>query len=468
MKRHLPRWWQPSLVRRLVIAQMITAGLLWVALAFYVARDIAMGSSASDLAQMRKGAAMILPLAEALDTQPELLRRTIESADAFQRASILPEEATTTTLQLPRLYLWRDGRLVYRSADAQDELRVERVGVLFEVSVDGQAWRAYAEDSADGRTRFAAMAPATPQAAGLTPWSRGWLLLPLLVSLPLLVIPAWLSVRFALRPLARLSSEIAARGADDLSALQSAPKHSELEPLRAAVNQLFSRLQQARLRERSFIADAAHELRTPIAAMQVHAEILQQRQTDAENREPLEGLLKSNARAGHLVAQLLALTRSDTAPAQRGSAAVDIEALVQESLAALAPVAHARGIQLDLESPGRSTVQGDAEALRTLIDNLVVNAIKYAPPDSSVRVRMHRELGALQVLVTDEGPGVAPELRERVFDRFYRVPGQTQSGSGLGLAIAKTVADRHGAKLELTDGPNCKGLAVALRFTALG
>jgi signal transduction histidine kinase len=141
--------------------------------------------------------------------------------------------------------------------------------------------------------------------------------------------------------------------------------------------------------------------------------------------------------------------------------------LAQESLAVLAPVAQAKRIQLDLESPGGSTVQGDAESLRMLIDNLVGNAIKYAPADSSVRVRMHREPDTLRLVVTDEGPGIAPELRERVFDRFYRVPGQTQAGSGLGLAIAKTVADHHGAKLELGDGPNGKGLAVALRFTTV-
>ncbi|NJN00256.1 MAG: hypothetical protein HC793_00820 [Aquincola sp.] len=144
------------MVRRLVAAQIVTAALLWVALALYVQRDIAMGSSASDLAQMRKGAAMLLPLAQALDAQPELLRQTVQSVDAFQRASILPEEGATVALRLPRLYLWRDGQLVYRSADAQDELPVALVGALFELSVDGQAWRAYAEDSADGRTRFAA------------------------------------------------------------------------------------------------------------------------------------------------------------------------------------------------------------------------------------------------------------------------------------------------------------------------
>ncbi|NJN00699.1 MAG: sensor histidine kinase, partial [Aquincola sp.] len=288
--------------------------------------------------------------------------------------------------------------------------------------------------------------------------------LPLLVSLPLLVIPAWLSVRFALRPLARLSSEIAARGADELSPLQSAPKHTELKPLSQAVNQLFSRLQQARVRERSFIADAAHELRTPIAAIQVHAEALQERSLAATDRELLEGLLRSNCRAGHLVAQLLALTRSDATPAQRLSAVVDFAALVQESLALLEPMAKAKTVRLDLEASSGSLVQGDAEALRMLVDNVVGNAIKYAPADSTVRVRVLRESGAVQLVVIDEGPGIAPELRERVLDRFFRVPGQTQPGSGLGLAIVKIVAERHGARLELADGQGARGLQVRLRF----
>ena len=465
MMERLRRRMQPSLMRRLVVAQVVTAALLWVGLALYVARDISMGSRESDLALMRTGAATILPLAQALEAQPELLRQTVERIDAFQRASMIPEDPQSD-MRLPRLYLWHDGRLVYRSTDAQGELPVERTGVLFDVLVDGMAWRAYAEDSGDGRTRFAVMAPATPEAAGLTPWSRGWLVLPLLVSLPLLVIPAWLSVRFALRPLARLSSEIAERGADDLSPLQSAPQHTELKPLSRAVDQLFGRLQQARAREHSFIADAAHELRTPIAAMQVHAEALQERSPASKDRELLDGLLRSNSRAGHLVAQLLALTRSGATPAERLSVVVDFAALVQESLAQLEPVALARRVQLDLESPSGSTVQGDAEALRMLVDNVVGNAIKYAPADSTVRVRVLRESGAVQMLVIDEGPGIAPELRERVLDRFFRVPGQTQPGSGLGLAIAKTVADRHGATLQLSDGPAAKGLQVRLRFGA--
>jgi signal transduction histidine kinase len=463
MRSHIKRWLQPSLTRRLVLAQIATATLMWVALAVLVVRDLSTDASEGDLAQMRMGAAMVLPLAQALEGQPALLRQSLKHIDDFQRANVMSGDSLSN-LQMPRIFLWRDGQLIYRSADAKNEPTIERTQALFEVSVNGLPWRAYAEDSADGRARFAAMSPATIEAAILAPWSRSWLVLPLLVSLPLLLIPAWLSVRFALRPWARVSSEIATRGADDLTPLQFKPRHRELSPLTQAVDQLLDRLRRARERERSFIADAAHELRTPIAAMQVHAEALKERNLAPDNLELLDGLLKSNARAARLVVQLLSLTRSDASPSQRSSASVDLGALVQDALAPLAAVAQAKGIELDLESQPDSHVQGDEESLRMLVDNLVGNAIKYSPAGSTVRVRVHREHGTVQLVVSDEGPGIPPKLRERVFDRFYRVPGQDQPGSGLGLAIAKAVADRHGASLKLADGPDQQGLQVTLRF----
>jgi two-component system sensor histidine kinase QseC len=465
MMGRVRRWLQPSLVRRLVLAQVTTAALLWLALAAYVARDMSMSTAESDSSQMRQGAAMVLPLVQALDKQPELILQTMQRIDEFQRSSLTPTDAQSM-LQMPRLYLWRDGQLLYRSVDAKTVPVIAQTETLFEVAVDGLPWRVYAEDSADGRTRFAVMTPGTPAAAGLSPWSRGWLVLPLLVSLPLLVVPAWLSVRFALRPWARLSSEIATRGAGDLSPLVFTPRHGELSPLSRAVDQLLGRLRHSRERERSFIADAAHELRTPIAAIQINAEALQERPLPAEARQLLEGLLRSNARAGRLVAQLLALTRSDASSARHAGHVVEVEALVQDALAQWSTVAQGQQIELDLESQAGLRVEGDAEALRMLVDNLVGNAIKYAPAGSTVRVRALRNGGHVQLEVLDEGPGIAPGLRTRVFDRFYRIPGQTQPGSGLGLAIVKSVADQHGASVELTDGPNAKGLLVRVRLAA--
>jgi signal transduction histidine kinase len=465
MKAALRRWLQPSLVRRLMLAQMGTAALLWLALAGLAAMELNTQASDDDLEQMRLGASVVLQIAAALESQPEQLRQSLQRIDTFQRSTVAPDSALHA-LQLPRFYLWRNGQLVYQSSDARADFKLETTGAMVDVVVNGLPWRSYAEDSVDKQWRFAAVTPASAEAFGLSPWSRAWLVTPLLISLPLLLLPAWLSVRFALRPWARVSSEIASRGPEDLSPLRFTPKHRELSPLTRAVNQLLDRLRLARERERSFIADAAHELRTPIAAMQINAEALQERHLVPEDRELLDGLVRSNARAGRLVAQLLSLTRTDTSPTQRLSVAVDLEALVQDSLAQLAAMAKSKRVELELESQPVSLVQGDEESLRMMIDNLVGNAIKYSPVGSTVRVRVHHEPGAVQLLVIDEGPGIAPELRARVFDRFYRVPGQAQPGSGLGLAIVKTVAEHHGATLELADGPDAIGLQVRLRFAA--
>jgi signal transduction histidine kinase len=468
MMATLRRWLQPSVVRRLMLAQMGTAALLWLALAVWAHVQFRAYTGENDLEQMRVGSSLALQLAAALESQPEQLRESLQRIDTFQRLFVVPNSATFASLQLPRLYLWRNGQVVYRSPDAQADFKLETTGALVDLDINGTPWRGYAEDSVDKQWRFAAITPATVEAFGLTPWSTEWLVTPLLISMPLLLLPAWLSVRFALRPWARVSSEIESRGPNDLTPLRFQPKHRELSPLTHAVDQLLDRLRLARERERSFIADAAHELRTPIAAMQIHAEALQERRRSPEDRELLDGLLKSNVRAGWLVAQLLSLSRSDTSPAQQVFAAVDLGALVQDALAPLAAVAQAKRIELDLESQPGSLVQGDEESLRTMVDNLVDNAIKYSPAGSMVRVRVHREHDAVQLIVVDEGPGIAPTLRERVFDRFYRVPGHSEAGSGLGLAIVKTVAVRHGASLELADGPDAIGLQVRLRFAAYG
>jgi signal transduction histidine kinase len=463
MTAALRRWLQPSLVRRLMLAQMGTAALLWLALAGWAAMQISSQTVEDDLAEMRVGATMVLQIAAALESQPELLRQTLQRIDAFQRLNVA-RDSELHALQMPRFYLWREGQVVYRSNDAQADFKLETTGAMVDVVVNGVPWRSYAEDSVDKRWRFAAVAPASAEAFGVSPWSRDWLVMPLLISLPLLLLPAWWSVRFALRPWARVSSEIAARGPDDLSPLRFTPKHRELSPLTHAVDQLLDRLRLSRERERNFIADAAHELRTPIAAMQVNAEALQHRRAVAEDRELLDGLLKSNQRAGRLVSQLLALTRSDAAADLRPMTDVDMAALVQDALAPWAAVARAHNVELALAAPARALVRGDAESLRTLVDNLVGNAIKYSPPGTTVNVTVSDADGAVRLDVLDQGPGIAANQRRRVFDRFYRAPGQMQAGSGLGLAIAKRVADRHGATLALDLGDDGQGLRVTLRI----
>jgi two-component system sensor histidine kinase QseC len=442
---------------------MITATLVWAAIMGVLRWQITHDADTATEDLARQGAAMVLPLVVALQDRPAELQAALQGLDRFQRSNAAPT-AEQPNMQLPRIYVWRDGALVYRSADALDTFTVDTIGRLHERTLAGKPWRIYAEDTADHRVRFAAQIPAGDDALGVQFWSRGFLLLPLLNSLPFLIVPAWISVLLALRPWAKVSREIASRSANDLSPLTYAPRHSELSPLTQAVNQLLGRLRDARERERHFIADAAHELRTPIAAMRVHTEALLGHDLSPQDRELLRGLLASNQRAGRLVEQLLALTRSEAGDGRRESSAVDFEALVQDSLAQQSAVAGARDVELDLEADRGAVVRGDPESLQTLVDNLVSNAIKYSPEGGTVRVRLTVAAGAVRLAVTDEGPGIADDLKSRVFDRFFRAPDQTQPGSGLGLAIAKAVADRHGATLVLADGPGGLGLTVTLSF----
>lgn len=472
MRRWLAPLLQPTVTRRLVLAQLATMALLWLALlgfANWQSRTDALVAS-EDLA--RQGAALVLPLVRALADQPERLQETLRGIDGFQRSLQAPTP-TQSAFQFPLLYAWWDGQPVYRSADAPEPGPLPPDRRLVPIERNGKGLVGYTEASADGRARFLVIAPWGDLALGVTMWSRGLLVLPLLISLPLLLLPAWLSVRLALRPWRRLSREIQDRGPDDLQPLAFVPRHRELSPLTRAINQLLDRLRAARQRERSFIADAAHELRTPIAAIQVHADALLQHPRegrDKRDHELLAGLRASSLRAARLVEQLLALTRSEAAAA-RTAAPLDLEALVQDSLAQLAPLAGTREVELDFETivdaDTDAVVPGDADSLRSLLDNVIGNAVKYSPAGGAVRVRLRSSTDAVRITVTDEGPGIAPELRQRVFDRFFRAPDQPLPGSGLGLAIAKSAADRHGATLQLGDGPDARGLVVSLTLPRL-
>jgi two-component system sensor histidine kinase QseC len=225
------------------------------------------------------------------------------------------------------------------------------------------------------------------------------------------------------------------------------------------INALMQRLRESGERERRFIADAAHELRTPIAAMRVNVEALQaQRSLSERQNELLSGVLRSSDRATRLVGQLLRLMRSNAETPVAIQQPLQFDALVQERLAEMAALAQARKVELELvvqtqQAGAALLVRGESEDLMSLVDNLIDNATKYSPPGEAVQVELDRNGGWAMLTVTDRGPGIAPALRERVFDRFYRSPDQTQTGSGLGLAIVKAVVEKNRGRVVLEDAP---------------
>jgi len=289
-------------------------------------------------------------------------------------------------------------------------------------------------------------------------------------SLPLLLLPALFIVGIGLRPLRRIATVIEQRDEFDLTALPDS-QYRELSPLVTAINRLLGRLGQRIAREHAFITDAAHELKTPLAAIQLNADLILSR-CDASTRErtasAAEGLRFGVERASHMVHQLLAFERASTESNSIPLQMMELESFIRDRIAIMAPLAVAREIEIEFVAGSAPARPLHLESMAALFDNLLSNAIKYSPDSASIAVALTQHNGHQRLTITDQGPGIAAGLYQRVFERFYRLPGQLEAGSGLGLAIALAAANRNGASIALAAGPFGKGLCVTVdlpRFT---
>ena len=285
---------------------------------------------------------------------------------------------------------------------------------------------------------------------------------------PLLGLLVWFTVGYSLQPLQRLAKAVKARRVNELEPLSDARLPEEVRPLVGSLNDLLGRLTAALERERAFMADAAHELRTPLTALHLQLGALARAGTEGERTEAMSKLSEGVQRAIRLVEQMLALARQEPrAEPVRTQFALD--ELAREVVGELVPLADARRIDLGMSEAQSVFVCGEREAVATLIRNLVDNAVRYTPAAGRVDVSVERPVAQpaqALIRVIDNGAGIAPEERERVFDRFYRKPGTRSPGSGLGLAIVKAIATAHGATVELGAGEAGRGLAVTVSFPA--
>jgi two-component system sensor histidine kinase QseC len=278
------------------------------------------------------------------------------------------------------------------------------------------------------------------------------IMLPQLLGLLMLALLIWLAIGWGLAPLAAMVSYIKSRGPDNLAPLLLAPLPSELEPMVAALNRLMLQIGQLLAREQRFLADAAHELRTPLAVLRIHAQNAQQAPDPVDRANALQQLGNGVERATRVVTQLLTLARLEPAAVQLSMAVLDVAALARQELAELTPLALDRQQELELQTRGDDfSLLGDAPSLATLLQNLVGNALQYTPNGGRIGVCIEAQPTALVLRVQDSGPGVAPELREKLFERFYR-QGMGQ-GAGLGLSIVQRVVELHGGVIELRDAP---------------
>ncbi len=274
-------------------------------------------------------------------------------------------------------------------------------------------------------------------------------LLPVLVLLPLLAGALWFGAERALRPLSSMARELRARDPALLAPLVEERRDEEILPLVRALNDLLRLLAAALDKQRAFVADAAHELRSPLTALKLQLQLLDRAADAQARREAGARLAAGIERASHLAEQLLTLARNEPDAGEPPVAAVRLDETVREAIAEAAPLADARGVDLGLAAAEEISVQGDADALRVLVRNLADNGVRYTPRGGRVDVSVHRRDGEALIEVADTGPGVPEADRARVFSRFYRGHAGDESGSGLGLAIVKAIAERHGGRVEL-------------------
>jgi signal transduction histidine kinase len=350
------------------------------------------------------------------------------------------------------------GTRVYFSRPGLPLINATTLGYA-DVRVAGGSWRTYGLQTLDGVIQIAQ--PLRVREA----FARGAALrvvIPLLLLLPLLGAAIVGVVGNGLRPLRRVATEVQRRDAHSLTPLATERLPQEVAPLIDALNRLLLRLHAAFQAQRAFVADAAHELRSPLTAVRLELQLLDRAPDEAARREARANLGAAVDRAIHLVEQLLTLARSEPREEAGGWPRIPLEQATADGIADANALAVARRIDLGLEAEP-AAVQGDRDALRILVRNLVDNAVRYTPEGGQVRVSTHQQASGATLEVVDTGPGIPPSDRERAFDRFYRRSNAPEGGSGLGLAIVKAIADRHGAQVRLDDAPG-GGLKVTVAF----
>ncbi|MBW8758344.1 MAG: sensor histidine kinase N-terminal domain-containing protein [Burkholderiales bacterium] len=355
------------------------------------------------------------------------------------------------------------GDPIFRSAAHQRLRQPAQPGFSLVHALDGREYRVYAQAS-PGLTLLVAQDMDARRDMARTLALRT--ILPTLPMTPLLALIAWLVVSRSLAPVARLRAQMAARKVDELAPLNDRGLPAEIQPLIQELNLLFERLRQAFDSQRVFVADAAHELRSPLAALKIQLQGLQRAGDDPTRELAVKRLAAGIDRAGHLVDQMLVLARQEASVAE--GVALESLDLAQPGFLALSDTlasAQARQIDLGVHRAESVTVAGNAESLRILVRNLLDNGVKYTPPGGTVDLSVHATPDGALVTVEDSGPGIPEKDRARALDRFYRVvDGAGATGSGLGLAIVKSIADMHGATIVLDDSRRLGGLRVRVSF----
>jgi two-component system OmpR family sensor kinase/two-component system sensor histidine kinase QseC len=352
-----------------------------------------------------------------------------------------------------------DGAVTYSSHRRPGLPRSAVLGFA-DLDFDDRRWRVFSTTSRGRVIQVAQPLSVRHQLAAAAAWRS---VSPLAIAAPLVALAVWWLVGLSLAPLRNLVAAVRARDAESLAPLPLAGLPSELAPLGASLNALLARLGTSFEAQRSFVADAAHELRSPLTALKLQLDLARRAPDERTRAQALADLAAGTERMRHLVEQLLVLARAEPGGAEAAFADTDLAEMARQAAADTVPLAAVNAVDLALDAPQPLIVRADGAALRILLRNLIGNAVRYAGRRGRVLVQVSGEASQAVVRVDDSGPGIPPAERARVFDRFYRRESGESTGSGLGLAIVRAIAQRHGAQVILDDSP-LGGLRAELRL----
>jgi signal transduction histidine kinase len=456
-----------SMQRRLVINQL----LVIVVFAAFALANVVWGFFRQDSGEfdqlLRVQAQATLDASEHLYQQPQAFVERVETVATFARNNLALMKTSQpfgqSSFDLLVRVLDPSGKELYALKGLTPPPWPYMQPGQQTVTVAGVVWRVHSLHSTrTGLTMQVAETSASAERDLATALLR-YLGLPLMVFLPIAGLTTWWASRRGLRPLHDLAALIARRSPQDLQPLEPVASFVETAPLVSEINTLLHKLKATLSRERHFLADAAHELRTPLAVVQAQVHVLQNASSAAERAACAEELNVGIARAAALIQKLLLTARVSSDDFAPHLEAVDLTAFTQERVALLSALAAQKNIDLELQAQPRVQAHIDRETFASALDNVIDNAIRYTPKGGAIVVAIDSaQAGGVALRVADNGVGITPELRDRVFERFYRINGSEQPGSGLGLSIVKRVLALHGGSVTLSTGLNQTGLAVAL------
>jgi two-component system sensor histidine kinase QseC len=389
--------------------------------------------------------------ASAMETDAELIKWNIEHGKSL------------------RYQMWRgNGELMFQSPNAPDTPMTRLLGFSISMDAKGMEWRNYSIWDAQ-HEMLAIVSEAVEGRQQLVRSISISSMNPIIVGMPLFILLIWLSVRRGLGPLTDLSRAISRRDANSLERIEESNSPPELQPIVLSLNNLMGRIQQSLEAERRFNANTAHELNTPLAAINAHLYVARQSQNDAERQQALNQAHVATERGIRLISQMLALARLGSEHAYADMQSVNLNDIAQDVCAELMPLAMRRHQTLEiLTTSGSTVVMGQADLLHRLISNLVDNAMRHSPPHSQIQLEIGHTMNGVRLTVSDNGPGIPLAQRENVFDRFFRLADQSVRGTGLGLAICGKIAVMHHAEISLSEGPDGTGLSVHVDFQSGG